>query len=313
MFLPQIRMDLATIEGRVHAAEEAGFGSVWLMDHLAPPAAVEHPSFEGWTLASVLVARTERIHVGHLVLADPFRHPALLAKMASTLDVLSGGRFELGIGWGSVPLELTMYGVTEAGSAERAARMGETLEVLELLFTGGPVSYHGRFHHLDGAYCLPRPVAGRIPIHIGGAGPKLTMPLVARHADWWNCPSYAADRLGRTPPRRARPGLDEPGRRAGADPAALDGVVALTERRFADVGRTDRGNPRRGRQLVCAADLAQGVESGDRAVHATSARPRRSGCSPDEVMPAMPALAQALTSAGRVCQTPRTSRATEDT
>jgi alkanesulfonate monooxygenase SsuD/methylene tetrahydromethanopterin reductase-like flavin-dependent oxidoreductase (luciferase family) len=260
MFLPQIRMDLATIEGRVHAAEDAGFASVWLMDHLAPPAAVQHASFDGWTLASVLVARTERIHVGHLVLADPFRHPAVLAKMASTLDVVSGGRFELGLGWGSVPLELTMYGITPAGSAERAARMGETLEVLELLFTGGPVSYHGRFHHLEGAYCQPRPVAGRIPIHIGGAGPKLTMPLVARHADWWNCPSYAADRLAELRPLAGKARISMQ-RVVGLAPssAARAEVVALTERRFGVWGGLIAGTPDEV-SAALRADVAQGVE-----------------------------------------------------
>src|ERR1700694_4832752 len=117
MFLPQIRMDLATIETRVQAAEEAGLHSIWLMDHLAPPAAVEHDSLDGWTVASMLLARTARIDLGPLVLADPSRHPAVLAKLASTRDVLSGSRFELGLGWGSVPLELAMYGVTPDGPA----------------------------------------------------------------------------------------------------------------------------------------------------------------------------------------------------
>ncbi len=260
IFLPQIRMDLSTIETRVRSAEEAGFHSVWLMDHLAPPAAVEHDSFDGWTLASMLLARTEQIRLGHLVLADPFRHPAVLAKMASTLDVLSGGRFELGLGWGSVPLELKMYGVTPDGSAERAARMGETLEVLELLFTGGPVSYHGRFHHLEEAYCRPRPLAGRIPIHIGGAGPKLTMPLVARHADWWNCPSYAADRLAELRPLagNARVSMQRVIGLAPSSAARAD-VVALTQRRFGVWGGLILGTPD---EVATAlrADVAQGVE-----------------------------------------------------
>jgi alkanesulfonate monooxygenase SsuD/methylene tetrahydromethanopterin reductase-like flavin-dependent oxidoreductase (luciferase family) len=260
MFIPQIRMDLPTIETRVRVAEEAGLHSVWLMDHLAPPAAVEHPSFEGWTLASVLLARTETIRLGHLVLADPFRHPAMLAKMASTLDVVSGGRFELGLGWGSVPLELATYGITPAGSAERAARMGETLEVLELLFTGGPVSYHGRFHHLEDAYCRPRPLAGRIPIHIGGAGPKLTMPLVARHADWWNCPSYAADRLAELRPMAGKARISMQ-RVIGLAPstAARADVVALTERRFGVWGGLILGTPDEVAEAL-RADVALGVE-----------------------------------------------------
>jgi alkanesulfonate monooxygenase SsuD/methylene tetrahydromethanopterin reductase-like flavin-dependent oxidoreductase (luciferase family) len=260
VFLPQIRMDLATIETRVLAAEEVGFHSVWLMDHLAPPAATRYDSLDGWTVASVLLARTERIRLGHLVLADPFRHPAVLAKMASTLDVLSGGRLELGLGWGSVPAELTSYGITAAGPAERAARLGETLEVLELLFTGEPVSYRGRYHRLEEAICRPRPVAGRIPVHIGGAGPKLTMPLVARHADWWNCPSYAAERLAELRPLAGSARLSmqrvvglAPSRAARAD------VVAVAERRFGVWGGVITGTPD---EVAAAlrADLEHGVE-----------------------------------------------------
>jgi alkanesulfonate monooxygenase SsuD/methylene tetrahydromethanopterin reductase-like flavin-dependent oxidoreductase (luciferase family) len=260
LFLPQIRMEMATIESRVGAAEEVGFHSVWLMDHLAPPGAVQHDSLEGWTVASVLLARTDRIRVGHLVLADPFRHPAVLAKMASTLDVLSGGRLELGLGWGSVDVELKTYGVTADRPAQRAARLGETLEVLELLFTGEPVTYHGRYHHLDDAICRPRPVAGSIPIHIGGAGPKLTMPLVARHADWWNCPSYAADRVAELRPLAgsARVSMQ---RVVGLAPssAARPEVVALTERRFGIWGGVIVGTPD---EVVAAlrVDVDQGVE-----------------------------------------------------
>jgi alkanesulfonate monooxygenase SsuD/methylene tetrahydromethanopterin reductase-like flavin-dependent oxidoreductase (luciferase family) len=260
VFLPQIRMDLVTIETRVSVAEEAGFHSIWLMDHLAPPGAARHPSFDAWTVASVLLARTERVRVGHLVLADPFRHPAVLAKMASSLDVLSGGRLELGLGWGSVPAELVTYGITSAGPAERSARLGETIEVLELLFTGEPVSYRGRFHQLDDAVCLPRPTAGRIPIHIGGAGRKLTMPLVARHADWWNCPSYAADRLAELRPLAGAARLSMQ-RVVGLapSPAARADVASLTERRFGVWGGVIVGTPDEV-AAVLRADVERGVE-----------------------------------------------------
>jgi alkanesulfonate monooxygenase SsuD/methylene tetrahydromethanopterin reductase-like flavin-dependent oxidoreductase (luciferase family) len=291
MFLPQIRMDLATIEARVHSAEDAGLHSIWLMDHLAPPAAVDRDSLDGWTVASMLLARTERIHFGHLVLADPFRHPAVLAKMASTLDVLSGARFELGLGWGSVPLELAMYGVTSAGPAERAARMGETLEVLELLFTGGPVSYHGRFHHLEDAYCLPRPLAGRIPIHIGGAGPKLTMPLVARHADWWNCPSYAADRLTELRPMAGEARISMQ-RVVGLAPssAARADVVALTERRFGVWGGLIVGTPDEVAEQL-RADVAGGVELFI-VQFSDFGQPETVRLFAEEVIPAVPALGE---------------------
>src|SRR4051794_3848642 len=103
-------MPWARIVERSQAAEATGFDSLWLMDHLVAPMRLDVDTFEGWTVASALAARTERIRIGHLVLCDPFRHPALLAKMAATLDVVSNGRLDLGLGWGSVPDELHTFG-----------------------------------------------------------------------------------------------------------------------------------------------------------------------------------------------------------
>lgn len=233
VFLPQLRMSFAALLERALAAEAAGFDSVWLMDHLAAPALPEADCFEGWTLATALAARTSRIRIGHLVLCDAFRHPALLAKMAATLDVISGGRLELGIGWGSVPGELEAFGIGREPAATRAARLGETLEVLRLLFGGERVDYAGRFFRLAGAIARPRPVQAPLPIHVGGAGEKLTLPLAARTASWWNCPSYAVERLAALAPKAA------PARISVQHPVAWVGeeseraaVTALAERRF---------------------------------------------------------------------------------
>jgi len=195
LFLPQVRMSFDTILERTLAAEAAGFDSVWLMDHLAAPAGPEHDTLEGWTLAAALAVRTSRIRLGHLVTCDPFRHPAVLAKMAATVDVLSEGRLELGLGWGSVDAELTTFGIGAGGPGARAARLRETLEILPLMFAGAPFDYDGEHFRLESAIGRPVPVQPHVPVHIGGAGPKLTMPLVRDHADWWNCPSYAVDRL----------------------------------------------------------------------------------------------------------------------
>ena len=180
---------------RTIAAEAAGFDSVWLMDHFTAPAAPEVDTFEGFTVATALAARTQRIRIGHLVLCDPFRHPVLLAKMAASLDVISGGRFDLGIGWGSVPAELEKFGFGPEPPAVRAAKLRESLEILDLMFAGEPFDYDGAHFHLKQAIGRPVPAQSRIPVHIGGGGPKLTMPLVERFADWWNCPGYALDRL----------------------------------------------------------------------------------------------------------------------
>ena len=147
LFLPQLRMDFPTIEARVRLADELGFHSVWFMDHLTPPAGPGYDCFEGWTVASALARVTERIHLGHLVLCDAFRHPALLAKMAATLDVITEGRLELGLGWGSVPDEIERFGFGEATNRQRATRLDETLQILALMFTGERVRLRRRVLH----------------------------------------------------------------------------------------------------------------------------------------------------------------------
>jgi len=199
-FLPQVRLPWPEIEGRVLRAERLGYHSVWLMDHLVAPGAEESDCLEAWTLATALAARSERIRIGHLVLCNGFRHPALLAKMAATFDRISGGRLELGLGWGSQPGELAAFGFGEEPPARRAARLRESIEILRLLFSGERVDYHGRFFQLKDAIARPTPVQPRLPIHVGGAGPKLTLPIVRDHADWWNCVSTGADRLAELRP-----------------------------------------------------------------------------------------------------------------
>src|SRR5262245_26500032 len=195
VFLPQIGLAWPEVEARVRCAEGLGYHSVWLMDHLATPGAEEVECFEAWTLAAALAARAERIRLGHLVLCNSFRHPALLAKMAATLDRVSGGRLELGLGWGSLPGELAAFGIGEEPPAVRAARLRESIEILRLLFQGERVSYEGRFYRLRDAIARPTPLQARLPIHVGGAGPKLTLPIVRECADWWNCVSTGAERL----------------------------------------------------------------------------------------------------------------------
>lgn len=237
VYLPQIRIDFEELCDRVLAAEAAGFDSVWLMDHLAAPLAPEIDTYEGWTIAAALAARTSRIRIGHLVLCDPFRHPALLAKMAATLDVVSQGRLELGIGWGSVPAELQAYGFGAEPPARRAARLRETLEILDAMFTGEPFDHIGEHYELRGARGRPVPVQPRIPVHIGGGGARLTMPLVRDHADWWNCPGYALDRLAELAPLAGAAGVSVQhpiGLAHG--PEDRDEVAATTRRRFGSWG-----------------------------------------------------------------------------
>jgi len=261
LFLPQLRMDFATILERTLAAEAAGFDSVWLMDHLAAPAATDQDTFEGWTLAAALAARTSTIRIGHLVTCDPFRHPALLAKMAATLDVISDGRLELGIGWGSVAEELTAFGIGDGPPRTRAARLRESLEILDLMFTGEQFDYSGEHFTLRGAIGRPTPAqTPRPPVHIGGAGPQLTMPIVREHADWWNCPSYAINRLDELLPQigSARISTQHPVALA-LDAASREAVVATGERRFGAWGGLIGGTANEVADTL-AGEAARGVE-----------------------------------------------------
>lgn len=193
LFLPQMRLGPEALAERAAAAEAAGFAGLALMDHLAPPMAEDQPMYEALASVAWLAARTSRLRLGHLVLCDSMRHPAMLAKEAVTIDHLSGGRFELGIGWGSVPDELSRFGVGAAGAGARVRRLRETLEVVKALWAGERVDYDGEFHRITGGRQLPSPL-GTIPIVIGGAGPR-TMALVAEFADWWNLPIHHLDRL----------------------------------------------------------------------------------------------------------------------
>ena len=147
---------------------------------------------EAWTLATALLSRTERIRVGHMVLCNQFRHPAVLAKMATTLDQISAGRLALGIGSGSIEDEHARLGLEWGTFAERSERLGETLQILQQAFADEVIDFAGEHFTVKdmpikpGAVQQPRP-----PIVVGGVGEKYTLPLVARYADVWNVPTYA--------------------------------------------------------------------------------------------------------------------------
>jgi alkanesulfonate monooxygenase SsuD/methylene tetrahydromethanopterin reductase-like flavin-dependent oxidoreductase (luciferase family)/ribosomal protein S18 acetylase RimI-like enzyme len=230
VYLPQVGFSWEELRDRVHLCDREGIHSVWFMDHFYPPGMPKVPSFEAWTTATALAPCTERVRLGHLVLANGFRHPALLAKMAVTLDHASGGRLELGIGSGSYPAEYRQFGLEFPTDRVRAERLDEALQVLKLLFAEDSPTFAGRHYRLDAAPSLPRPVqAPHPPIHLGGAGERRTLPLVARHADAWNCPTYA---LGELPRKLAA--LHAECARIGRDPVSLriteEAVLALAPR-----------------------------------------------------------------------------------
>src|SRR5271157_3960688 len=193
LYLPQMRMTIDQMAQRARAAEAAGFVGIAGMDHMAPPGAESAPMFEAMMTSAWLAARTDRLRVGSLVLCDSFRHPAMLAREAVTLDHASGGRFELGLGWGSVVTELEAFAIGSPESATRLGRLKESLEIMRALWRGETFDYEGEHFRLHGAQQRPSPL-GEIPIVIGGAG-RRTMELVAAHADWWNVHIGIIDKL----------------------------------------------------------------------------------------------------------------------
>lgn len=237
VFVPQIRIDLAGMRARALAAEDAGFDSFWVADHLFSPGTRPVDVLESWTLLTALAGATSRVRLGHMVACNPLRHPAVLAKMAATLDQVSGGRFDLGIGWGSVEPEFEMFGIRVGTRRERAEQLGETLDIFRAMCSGEVFDYSGKHFQLRGAHGLPVPVQERIPVHIGGGGVQLTMPLVAEHADWWNCVGYARDRFDELAPLRgnARISAQYPvGLAATTD--ELDDIAAAITRRMPENG-----------------------------------------------------------------------------
>lgn len=196
VYVPQIGFSYDDMLHRAIRCETLGIGSLWLYDHLYGPGAPDHPSLEAWTLATALLARTEQLRIGHMVLCNQFRHPALLAEMATTLDHIAAGRFQFGIGSGSIEDEHRRAGLPWGSFAERSERLAETLEIITQAFDNGRIDVAGKHYQVRDLPVTPGPGERvRPPIVIGGVGEKYTLPLVARYADVWNVPTYALGEL----------------------------------------------------------------------------------------------------------------------
>ncbi len=168
--------------------EAAGFDDLWIDDHLLCDEGDWHsPKLEGWTTLAAIAAITERPRLGHMVVANTLRNPGLVAKMATTLDHVSGGRMILGLGAAWFAREHEAFGCDfGAGPGERLDRLGEAVPLIRRLLDGETISHQGRFYQFDEALCAPRPIQARLPILIGGSGPRKAIPMVARCADLWN-------------------------------------------------------------------------------------------------------------------------------
>ncbi len=178
------------VAGLATAAEEAGFDSVWVMDHffqLPPLGGPDQPMLEAYTLLGALAARTRRVQLGTLVTGVTYRSPGVLAKIVTTLDVISRGRAILGIGGAWYDVEHQALGIDYPSDRVRLDMLEEAVQVCRAMFTGDDVSFSGTHYRLDHARNLPRPVqAGGPKIMIGGGGEKRTLRLVARYADQCN-------------------------------------------------------------------------------------------------------------------------------
>ena len=175
----------ATTVRTAQLAEELGLDSVWVYDHVHNvPVPAHETVFECWTTMAALSQATSTIRLGQMVSCAGYRNPALVAKVTSSIDVISGGRLDWGIGAGWYDQEYRAYGYDFPSAADRIRILRETVEIVKLMWSEPDATYEGRHFSLDGAQCDPKPLQSpHPPIWIGGGGEQLTLRVVARHAD----------------------------------------------------------------------------------------------------------------------------------
>lgn len=195
---PPVRFGILTAQWQItweevrslwREAEQLGFDSLWLPDHLRPtyPVDPNTPMLESWMLLAALAGETSRVRIGCLVTGNTYRHPAVLAKMATTVDYLSGGRLILGLGAAWDEREHQAYGIPFYTAKERAERLQEAAALIRMLWTETSASFTGKYYQLHNAPFAPKPLQQPYPpILIGGAGRKLILPTVAHYANIWN-------------------------------------------------------------------------------------------------------------------------------
>jgi F420-dependent oxidoreductase-like protein len=200
------------------------FEHAWVFDHFMPLGSdPTGPCLEGWTLLAALAAQTERLRVGQMVTGNTYRHPAVLANMAATVDVISRGRMDFGIGAGWNELEHTAYGIPLYAPGERLNRLREACEVIRLLWTETVANFDGRYYQLKDARCEPKPVQRPYPpFVIGGSGEQKTLRVAARYASIWNFSGGSVETF-----QQKSAVLDERCREIGRDPAEIARSVQI--------------------------------------------------------------------------------------
>ena len=250
---------LRHVVGIAKECERLGFDSVWVSDHLAFDLAKYGGSDEllgsldPLVTLGVLAAETSKVRLGTMVLCNEFRHPAVLAKAAATIDLASGGRLELGLGAGWYEREFSLAGLAFPSAAVRLERLGEAVEVLKLLFTGEPATFRGKHYDLDGMPALPRPAQQPSPtIWVGGKG-NLALRMIASVADGWNCAWFQdadayAERASRLGDAQVRRSVGQYAR--GSPQEMVDRLAAFSDLRVEHV-------------VMCFSDMPFGLDDPD--------------------------------------------------
>jgi F420-dependent oxidoreductase-like protein len=227
--LLQHQLEWREVLARARFAEEVGFDSVWVFDHFKPnyhyPQQGEEPDgpcLESWTLLSALAALTTRIRLGVLVSGVTYRHPSVLSAQVVTVDHISGGRLDFGIGAGWFEKEHRELGIPFPPRSERLERLEEAVQVIKILMTKNDATFEGRYYILDGATYLPRPIQQPHPPVWIGAGGQQSIPIAARHADVWHT-------FGSINELRLKVAiLDNEARKVGRDPSEIARATALS-------------------------------------------------------------------------------------
>ncbi len=198
LFLPQgWRFDLVGIDpadhwsvmnGLAQRADAGPWDSVWVYDHFhTTPVPSREATHEAWTLMSALAATTSRVKLGQMCTAMGYRNPAYLAKVAATVDLISGGRTQMGIGGGWYEHEWRAYGYGFPSAGERLGRLDEGVQIMRQAWTEGSATLDGKYYQVDGAICEPRPLQdGGIPLWVAGGGEKKTLRIAAKYAQYTN-------------------------------------------------------------------------------------------------------------------------------
>ena len=184
--VPDQNLPFDTLVERWRYYDHLGLDSLWVCDHLNQPSAPTGPYFESWTILAGLAASTERVRIGVLVSSNTFRHPAVLAQQAITVDHISKGRLEVGLGAGWFAEEHQRFGIELPPPRERVARFEEAVQVVDQLLRNESTTFEGHYYQLDAAHLRPRPVqTPRPPLMLAGHKPRM-LGICARYADCWN-------------------------------------------------------------------------------------------------------------------------------